>query len=134
MRAVAEIRPAPPVRYRVMLFGKPAGDWRPRRVLAYQDAIRAGLASREWETGLVYEGPGVRIATELGEEPLTPAMKRQAQALTFHRKHGSEALVRAATKLAAAEDDAAALLWGEIVEELKTIRAEALAADRPKRR
>jgi hypothetical protein len=99
-------------------------------VLAQHDAIDAGQGSLDWESGLPYMGPGVSIVTAPGEVALKPGHQRQAQALAFHRKHGSGALTRAATKQAAAEDPAEALLWAQIVEELRTIKAEALRADR----
>jgi hypothetical protein len=74
--------------------------------------------------------PGVSIVSAPGEAPLKPGHQRQAQALAFHRKHGSGALTRAATKQAAAVHSAEALLWSQIVEELRTIKAEALRAER----
>jgi hypothetical protein len=120
----------PPVRFRALSFGRPLGPWRARRVLAQQDAIDAGQGSREWESGLPFMGPGVSIISEPGEVPIKPADQRLAQALAFHRKHGAGALTRAATKQAAAEDPSVAQLWGEILEELRTIRAEALRAER----
>jgi hypothetical protein len=99
-------------------------------VLAQQDAIDAGQGSREWESGLPFMGPGVSIISAPGEVPLKPGHQRQEQALAFHRKHGSGALTRAATKHAGAADPAEELLWAQIVEELRTIKAEALRADR----
>jgi hypothetical protein len=119
-----------PRRFRALSFGRPLGPWRARRVLAQQDAIDAGQGAREWESGLPFMGPGVSIVSEPGEVPIKPADLRLAQALAFHRRHGGGALTRAATKQAAAQDPGDAKLWAEIVEELRTIRAEALRAER----
>lgn len=122
-----------PQRFRAFYFQKPLGPWRPRRVLALQDAIDAGHGTREWETGQIYTDGPVRIAQQPGDAPCSPAQHRLAQALAFHRKHGGSALIRARTQLAAAEaagsDDAACEL-AEVVEELRTLHAEAMKAER----
>jgi hypothetical protein len=122
-----------PTRTRAFAFGRPIGPWRARRVLALQDAIDAKQASRDWRTGHIYTGPGVQIVSQPGEVPITLAQHRLAQALAYHRRHGAAAIVRASTKMAdarAVNDPDAIVLWSEIVEELKTIRVEALRADR----
>jgi hypothetical protein len=122
-----------PTRSRAYAFGKPIAPWRARRALAIQDAIDAKQGSRDWATGETFTGPGVEIVTMPGEVPITPAQHRLAQALAYHRRHGAAAIVRASTKVAdaqAANEPAAIVLWSEIAEELKTIKAEALRAER----
>lgn len=48
-------------RYRLVIFGKP-GEWRYSRVEAEQEAVDAGLASREtWAPHRVYLSAGVAI-------------------------------------------------------------------------
>jgi hypothetical protein len=72
----------------------------------------------------------VYIFSDVGKVALRAADERSAQGVCPHRKHGSGAQTRAATKQAAADDPAEGLLWAQIVEELRTIKAEALRADR----
>ena len=101
-----------------------------------QDAIDDGSGTREWDTGNVYTAGPVRIVQEPGETPITPAQHRLAQALAYHKRYGGAALIRAKTALTSAEaagDQENATIYAEMVGELKTIRAEALRAERRQR-
>lgn len=105
MRRNSTGRATDAVRYRAILFGRPAGPWRASMALAQDDAVNSDLATRDPFSGAVYLAAGVTVAKAEGEVETSIEQELWSDALTLVRRDGGRAAKLLHDEIGAPDDD-----------------------------